>query len=217
MLRWRELAKKKAENDAEPPAWSATDINRLEQAYIAPVKTAGDPYRLVLSVFSDIEFDLNDSDASSRAVLQRAENEEEVQQWLAEQLRLRARNRYHVHREAEVAQRNEPDIIVSSTEGQWQVAIEVKHANMGWSYRDLENALQSQLVVDYLRPGSRRHGILFISYHQSKMWQDTITKKKNMAFEEVINRLNVLAKGTIKNQGGAVEVRCIGLNTLSLQ
>ena len=213
-LRWRELAKKKAENDAEPPAWSANDINRLEQAYTAPVKTGDDLFRLVLSVLADIEFDLIHSDASSRAVLQRAENEEEVQQWLAEQLRLRARNRYHVHREAEVAQRNEPDIIVSSTEGKLEIAIEIKHANMKWTYSDLKNTLRVQLVEKYLKPISRRHGILVISCHKLRRWKNPETKKINVQFDELISRLDAIAKGLVRNENGTVKARCIGLSVV---
>ena len=41
------------------------------------------------------------------------DDEESVKNWLAEQLLLRARYRYHVHLEAEVANKDKPDIILS--------------------------------------------------------------------------------------------------------
>src|ERR1700716_167791 len=45
-------------------------------------------------------------DASSRAVLETAKDEDAVQNYLAEQLRLRSKGRYHTARENEVAEGN---------------------------------------------------------------------------------------------------------------
>src|SRR5712675_1999373 len=105
---------------------------------------------------------------SSRALMERAKDEDEVQHWLAEQMNARAKGRFHVVREAEVAIGDKPDLIVASTSAPCQVAIEVKHGGMGWSARDLEKALRTQLAEDYLKPENRRHGVLVITHHRDR-------------------------------------------------
>jgi len=47
----------------------------------------------------------------------------------------------HAFREAEVAIRDKPDVIIASTSAPCEVAIEVKHGGKGWTARDLESAL----------------------------------------------------------------------------
>jgi hypothetical protein len=61
---------------------------------------------------------------SLRPLLARASDEDEVQKWLAEQPVLRTRGRYHVHREAQIARNDRPDVIISSSAASVEVAIE---------------------------------------------------------------------------------------------
>ena len=164
--RFRELARGKAERDAEPPAWSAAEVVRYEQHHTAPVKTGYDLLRVVIAVLSDIQFKLDKGDVSSRPMLQRAKDEDEVQNWIVEQINFRSRDRFTAFREAQVAKGDKPDIIVSSTAAPCEVAIEVKHGGKGWTSRQLDSALRSQLAVDYLKPAIRRHGVL-TSKHQT--------------------------------------------------
>lgn len=122
-IRLRELARGKAERDAELPSWSVTEVLNLERRHIAAVKTGIDLLRVVMAILDDIIHGFFNEDASSRPVREKAEDEDAVQNWLAEQLRLRARGRFHVHREAKVAGSKEPDITVSSTAAPCEVAI----------------------------------------------------------------------------------------------
>src|SRR4029077_18860206 len=103
-IRFRESARGMAERDAELPAWTPKEVINFERESTAPVKTGGDLLRLVEAILKDIQFQFTKGDASSRRVLQRAEDEDEVQNWLVEQLNLRARDCFRAFREAEVAQ-----------------------------------------------------------------------------------------------------------------
>lgn len=132
-LRLREIAHARAEADGDLSAWLATEVAKFELTHSAPVKTGAQLLALMLGVLADIQASFTTADASSRQLLARAQNEEEVQGWLAERLNERARGRYGAARETEVADRNEPDIIVSSTSTDVQVAIEVKNSNKKWS------------------------------------------------------------------------------------
>ena len=175
-IRFRELSRGKAERDAEPPAWTPTEVLAFERERTAPAKTGADLLRIVLSVLKDIQFALHKEDASSRKLLQRAENEDEVQNWLAEQLMLRAKGRYRAFREAEVALRDKPDVIVASASAPCEVAIEVKHSK-NWTARQLDNALRTQLAEDYLKPEPRRHGVFVITHHAARQWRDIETNE----------------------------------------
>jgi hypothetical protein len=147
--RFRELTRAKAERDAELLPWTPKEVLTFERQRIAPVKTGADLLRVVEGVIRDIQFQLNNSDASSRHLLQHAQDEDEVQNWLTEQLNLRARERFPAFREAEVARGDKPDIIAASTSAPCEVAIEVKHSKR-WTLRQLDDALRNQLAEDYL-------------------------------------------------------------------
>ena len=127
-------------------------------------------------------------------------------------MHLRSRGRYQVYREVQVAKGDKPDLIVSSAEANCEVAIEIKNANMGWSFTELEKALRQQLAEDYLKPPTRRHGVLLVSYHQQRLWQDRETRKKDVTFARVIQHLEVIAAQIFRNTSGPIEVRCMGLD-----
>jgi hypothetical protein len=208
--RFNELARGKAERDCELPAWTTKEVLRFERERTAPVKTGAGLLHVVEGVLSDIRFQLAKEDASSRRLLQHANDEDEVQNWLAEQLALRARERYRVFRESEVAQGDKPDLIVASTSASCEVAIEVKHSK-NWSLRQLDQALRVQLADDYLKPEARRHGILVITHHLARQWRDTETNEM-MTFGALIERLSAVAKMLIRNSVGTIEVKCIGID-----
>jgi hypothetical protein len=209
--RFQELARGKAERDAEPPAWNAAETLRFERQFTAPAKTGIDLLRVVLGVLADIEQSLTKADFSSRALLERAKDEEEVQQWLAEQMNARAKDRFHVAREPEVALGDKPDLIVSSTAAPCQVAVEVKHGGKGWSAGDLEKALRVQLSEDYLKPENRRHGVLVITHHRERRWH-RVGDNKPIAFDDLIKWLSDIATTITENSTGQVVSACVGIS-----
>nr|VFK08245.1 MAG: hypothetical protein BECKLPF1236A_GA0070988_100156 [Candidatus Kentron sp. LPFa]VFK24064.1 MAG: hypothetical protein BECKLPF1236C_GA0070990_100108 [Candidatus Kentron sp. LPFa] len=206
-----EHAHARAEKDAEPLPWTPPQVLDFEREYILPVQSGDDLLKVVMNVLSDIQSGFARDDASSRVLLQRAENEGEVQEWLAEQMSLRVKGRYHAHRETEVSQRNRTDIIVSSTAAKVEVVIEIKHGGKDWSGADLKAALEKQLTGKYLNPRERRHGILLITHHGKKGWQHPDTRKR-LGFGGLIEYLQKIADSTEKNRYGPVQVRVFGLD-----
>ncbi|KAB0669030.1 hypothetical protein F6V30_14430 [Oryzomonas sagensis] len=211
-IRFKELARGKAEIDSEPSAWNPSEVITLESEHVEPAKTGDALLKIVMGILSDIKLSFSTSDATSRALLERAQDEDEVQKWLAEQMSLRSQGRFHAHREAHIALGDKPDIIISSTAAQFEVAVEIKNANMGWSVRYLEKALKKQLAEDYLKPSTRRHGVLVISYHRSRSWRDPDTNEK-LGFRDLIDRLQQLASSINMNKLGAIELRVFGVDT----
>jgi hypothetical protein len=209
--RFRELARGKAERDAEIPAWTAAEVLKFERESTAPAKTGTDLLRVVLGVLADIQHNLTRGDFSSRALLEKAKDEYEVQPWLAEQMLLRAKGRFHIIREGEIALRDRPDIFVASTTSTCQVAVEIKHGGKGWSGPDLEDALRVQLAEDYLKPEFRRHGVLVVTHHRNRRWQRTSGSKK-IEFVELIQWLSGIAATINHNASGHIAVKCVGLD-----
>lgn len=207
-----------AERDAEFPAWTESETLRFEKRYIAPINNGDALYQCVLNVLYDIRHGFEQNDASSKLLLPKLaeikkDDEKSVQNWLAEQLTLRANGRYHVHREAEVAGHNMPDIIISGTSGQFEIAIEVKRAD-SWSPNELKTALTQQLAEDYLKPLSRRHGILFLTDHGRRQWMQPVFKRTGLTFIELQAFLSDIATTIKSNATGNVKVSVFGIDAI---
>jgi hypothetical protein len=209
--RFHELARGKAERDAENPAWSPAELLTFQRQFTAPVKTGADLLRVVMGVLGDIAQNLTHGDVTSRPLLERAKDEEEVQHWLVEQMNARSRGRFHAFREAQVAGGDKPDVIAASTSAPCEVAIEVKHGGKGWTARDLERALRTQLAEDYLKPESRRHGVLVITHHRDRRWL-RISDNKPISFSDLIAWLSGIAATITENAVGPIVVKCVGIN-----
>jgi hypothetical protein len=165
-----------------------------------------------MSILADIQHSLREGDATSRPLIERAQNEDEVQNWIVEQINLRSRNRFHAHREAEVAHGNKPDVIVSSTSAPCEVAVEIKHGGKKWTARLLEHSLTSQLAKDYLKVANRRHGAFIVTNHKSRRWHHPETGAA-MTFEDLMQWLAAIAKTQVANESGHIEIQTQGLDT----
>ncbi|MGF6350963.1 hypothetical protein [Variovorax sp. W2I14] len=208
-LRLREIAHARAEADGDLPAWLATEVTKFEHTHSTPIKTGAQLLMLTQGILADIQASFTTADASSRQLLARAEHEEEVQEWLAERLNERARSRYSAARESEVAERNEPDIVISSTSADVQIAVEVKNANKKWTVTQLESAIRGQLARDYLRPANRRYGILVVSLHRNRTWR---VAEETWDFARLIAHLQQIAQAIRANTSGPVQVLVFGLD-----
>lgn len=212
--RFQELAREKAERDAEPLAWTARELVTFERTWTTPVKTGADLLRVLMGVLDNIQHDLIHGDVTTRPLLQRAKDEDEVQNWIVEQINHRSRGRLHAHRETQVALGNKPDVIVASTAAPCEVAVEIKHGGMGWTARQFEGALRSQLAVDYLKSAHRRHGALVITHHGARTWRHPDTDE-SMTFDILMQWLSGIAETLIENPNGAIEIRCQGIDASS--
>ncbi|MDD1531001.1 hypothetical protein C7U92_28255 [Bradyrhizobium sp. WBOS7] len=212
-IRFRELARRMAERDADVVAWLPQDVVAFEREKILPIKTGRDLYRVVQAIIREIDWEFVNADASARAVLETAKDENAVQQWLAAEMKQRAKGRYHASRESEVAEGNMPDILVAAIGSLVETAVEAKHGGKGWSTKALEDALRAQLAEDYLRPAVRRHGVLVVTNHKQRGWQHPKSRKA-MTFPEMIAYLNGVAATLRKNKTGEITVSVIGIDAV---
>ena len=215
-IRFRELARRMADRDADLFAWTPQEVVQFARHHTAAIKTGGQLYRVAQAVIHEVAWGFENADASSRAVLETAADENAVQHWLADQMKQRANGRYHATREPEVAEGNMPDVLVSAVGAPVEVAVEAKHGDKGWSTNTLENSLRGQLAEDYLRPGKRRHGIFVVTNHSKRRWTDPNTGKR-LNFTDMIAYLNRIAGGLTRNGLGEIEVVVIGLDATRKQ
>lgn len=208
-MRFSELAHRKAHADSDIDPWTVAEVNDFGSLHVAPAKNGGQLLRLVMAVLSNITDSFYSADSSSRSLLALADDEEKVQQWLAERLNDLSKARYHAHREPMVAESKEPDIIVSSTSCSAQIAIEIKNANKKWTVKQYETAVRKQLANFYLLPKNRRHGLLVISLHTPRKWR---IDGKNINFDQLILHLTHYAVQVTSNKVGAIEIKVIGIN-----
>ena len=206
-------SKRMVENAAQLAPWKPSDFKYFEKHNQLPIKNSIDLRDVVSGVFASIRDDFESEDASSKQLLMQATEESYVQEWLYEQLRLRAKRQYHVIREPEVADKNKPDIVIASTLIDAQLAIEVKHSGKGWTIRDLENAIDKQLITKYLRSENRRHGFLVITNHnKNKYWISPKTRKR-IDFASMIKHLQAYSDGMIDQHPNDISVEIVGIDT----
>lgn len=138
---------------------------------LLPRLSAGDLHRIVLRRLRDLAHDLQHGDVTDRYLFRPETDEEAVQNWLAGRLRDRARGRYTVHREEQVADRKRPDLRLYAPGVAAPACIEIKIAGR-WSGNELLTILDDQVVGQYLRDRHSRHVILLlVDTGGQKHWQ----------------------------------------------
>ncbi len=212
-IRFRELARRMAERDADVAAWHPAEVLAFEREKLLPVKSAPQLYKLVQAVINEIGWEFDNADASARAVLETARDENAVQEWLAAEIKHRAKGRYHASRESQVAEGNMPDILVSAVGALVEVAVEAKHGGKEWSTKALEDSLRNQLAEDYLRPATRRHGVLIVTNHRTRGWTHPTTRRR-LTFTEMIAYLNGVAATLKRNSVGNIAVTALGIDAV---
>ena len=206
--RFKQLARSVVEKNSELPKWSEAQFVQFEKEHVAPIAGATDLHKVVCATLDEVAYDLRNGDATSLALLKKLNtkkaDEIPLRDWLMEQLKLPSKNRYHAFKESQVADVNRTDITVAATSGPFELVIEVKQAN-SWSPNQLVHALEIQLGEDYLKIGSRRHGILFMSNHGRKGWNEPDTAA-NLSFANLVDFLSQKAKLKISNASGPIQL-----------
>jgi hypothetical protein len=119
----------------------------------------------------DLQDDLENGDDSVARVLQRVEEETEMRNYLAHELREMARGRYTITQEEELADAKRPDLRFHGAGFDAPVPSELKLAER-WSGPQLFERLEVQLSGDYLRDNRSARGIfVLVSRTKGRRWQ----------------------------------------------
>jgi hypothetical protein len=201
------LCRERAAADSEATAWPPGAAYMLEHAAETPPRTAEELRTLGVSRLMDLAHDLHHGDFTLGTFFKRLENENEVQRWVASELRNRQGQVYSLEREPHVADEKEPDIRLRSRATDVSVPIEIKDTGSDWSLKDLEKGLTEQLCGQYLRARGGQYGIYLIVHRNPRPvgWIDTAGNP--MQFGALIVHLQSLADSMAIQSADAPQVR----------
>ena len=207
-----QMAEERTAADAEfETVFSCGDVRMLYSGLEAPAGNRDDLFAVMNDRLEDIGHELAHHDFTDRATLCRIELEPEMQRTLALRLDGRKRGAYAVSREDEVADRKRTDIRLSGAGGRYKAVIEVKIADK-WTLRELEVALEEQLVGRYLRHEDCRVGCLLLTYGGKKNYWVDRTRRRRMNFRELVELLKVRARDAEAARSYGVRLSVFGLD-----
>ena len=191
--RLQAIAEDRAIQDSESAPWMPADVSAFEQRHEAPPRTAKDLQSVLLRRLEDMQHDLQHGDFSQGLTLKALPQEVDVQNWVADRLRLKQGTSFSVEREMHVAGEKEPDVRVRAKATDTAVAMEIKVVD-SWTLKKLDDALEVQLCGQYLRSKDGRHGVLLLVHQEAraKGWEDTATGVF-LSLPEVVARLSARA------------------------
>ncbi|NTB05771.1 hypothetical protein [Agrobacterium tumefaciens] len=208
-------AKAMLERDSEPQAWDVSEVLAFETGFLAPIKNGKQLHAAVTNALERVRDDLTYADASIAEILKIvAEKEVRDENALRNAFMSKIIDSnptiFHTARENHVGQEKRPDIFIAGATCPFQVAVEVKQADY-WSGRELVQALETQLVGQYLYPQRRRNGILLlINTGAKKSWQIP-SNPKRLGFAELVQALQTIAT-SLSNVDGRENVSVFGLD-----
>ena len=170
--RMKELAYKRAEEDGDLEPWTTAQVAEFDSRLTRTPTTQKQLFDLAVDRLTDMKNWLEHADTSPYATWQRVPTEPEMRILVAGQLVQDAKNRFTISQEDEVANRQRMDIRMNNQDSGHPIPIELKLLDKGWSGPKLQERLRNQLVGDYLRDGTERHGVMLL------IWQGKKTTKK---------------------------------------
>lgn len=185
------LMDKRAMHDADLAAWLPEQVYEFKKENEAHPRSNHDLFKLVVRRLQSIKDYVERDDYSPRNIFDITTHESELRKWLANQLRERANNKYSEVQEVEVDLKKEPDIRVLSP-GIHPVSIEIKWAD-NWTVEELEEALTTQLVGQYLRTPDSNYGVLILGYRGKKKTWEYKNGSVNINLTELVEHIRTLA------------------------
>ncbi|MEO5337228.1 MAG: hypothetical protein H7841_10085 [Magnetospirillum sp. WYHS-4] len=200
----------RAKKDAEPRAWKGRDIADYVDRFERLPQTPDELFAVVQGRLADIRENAEQGDFSLKGMFKEDTAEEVFQKLLAERLDGASRGVYQVAREVEVADHKLPDIRVLRA-GVGIVTIEVKIAGK-WSYNELrQDALETQLVGQYMRIRESRHGILLpVNLTAGRTWRPT--GEPAIDFRGLLQRLGDEASELARQRARDERIEVIGID-----
>lgn len=211
---WRDqfkgMAETHAANATEYQPWPEAEVVQFAALHERDPATADGLFRIALDRLDDIKVDIERGDFSDHALFKPGMAEEALQKWLAGRLQRESRRRYSVVREEEVDQRKKPDIRLHNPRAGY-VSVEIKPVDDSrYTYNELVDALENQLVGQYMRAAGSRHGVLVIGMLEVRRW-DPGDGSGRIGFADLITRLNDTAARLVRERSDIDGLKVIGI------
>jgi len=157
----RELAYKRAEEDANLEAWSAQQMRDYAKDQMSTPATHRQLYDLTVNRLIDLKSWIEGGNDSPYRTWQRVEGETEMRNLVTGWLNQNASGRYSCAQENELSNRQRPDIWTLHPLIPSPVPVELKLLD-NWSGPELCERLRNQLAGDYLREEAAGCGIMLL-------------------------------------------------------
>lgn len=138
--------------------------------------------------------------------------ESDFQQLLASELKHHARGAFVVQREPETAEHNRRDVHCSKESLDLTASIELKMSER-WTLPDYLEALEHQLVGQYMRQRNANTGFLVIVLQRERTWSCPATGRA-LSFDEIVTMLQARADVLVREDSSKF-LRVIGINAVS--
>ena len=168
----KQLAYKRAVEDADLEPWSAQQVREYDQYQVRTPTTHQQLFDLTVDRLVDLKVWLERGNDSPYKTWQRAEDEAEIRNLVAGWLNGQSSGRYTCAQENEFSNRQRPDIWTQNPAVPSSVPIELKLLDKGWSGPDLCERLRNQLAGDYLREETAGCGVMLL------IWQGHSTQSR---------------------------------------
>ncbi|MFS8065959.1 MAG: hypothetical protein ACMG6S_06270, partial [Byssovorax sp.] len=212
---WTDLFKHAADECATNSGarrWSLDDaLCFLDQGSLVP-QTSGELFDVVVGVFDDVRQYIACGDDSPRAAYDRDDQDEvQFQILMLGCLAQRANGRYSVARESELADAKRPDLRIWAKE-LGPVSVEIKVVEKGWSLQDLEDAIEKQLVGQYMKDAAARYGVLVLisAGKPRERWEKAGTSITS--FSSLVKHLTMLAADVRRRQPQIEGLAVVGID-----
>lgn len=182
----RHHAKTKAELDADLTPWTVSQTLEFQTAIERTPANHRELFELAEMRFLDLKEDLEHGDSSVADILIRGVTKEtDMRKYIGGWLRERARGRYAVPQEEELADDKRIDLRVHGMGFDAPVPIELKLAE-NWTGPKLFERLENQLCGDYLRDSRSNRGLFVLVCRDDKSsWKPPETNKRVEAIDFV--------------------------------
>jgi hypothetical protein len=137
--------------------------------------------------------------------------ESDFQQLLASELKHHARGEFVVLREPETAEHNRRDVHCSKESLDLTASIELKMSER-WTLADYFEALEQQLVGQYMRQRNANTGFLVIVLQRQRTWKCLATGR-TLSFDELLAMLQSRAD-TLMREDSSKFLRVVGINAI---
>ncbi|QOZ22621.1 hypothetical protein [Bradyrhizobium sp. CCBAU 51753] len=199
----------KAVQDADLAPWSPAQVRDFHQHLDRTPTNHRELADLAIMRLIDLQDDLENGDESVARVLRRVE-ETEMRNFLAHELRGKARGRYTITQEEELADAKRPDLRFHGAGFDAPVPAELKLAER-WTGPRLFERLEVQLSGDYLRDNRSMRGI-FVLVNGSNGRQWRLPSGDRVDFNQLLGALREHWSSIAGNHPNVEDITVIGID-----
>ncbi len=204
-------ARAKAESDADNPPWPPAQVREFYDEQERTPAFHRDLFDLAAMRMRDLKNDLENGDSSIASILKGIDDEIEIRKYIGGWCRDCAKGRYSIPQEEELADAKRPDFRWHGVGFDAPVPMELKLAD-NWTGPALFERLRVQLCGDYLRDIRSGRGLFVLVYRGEKKAWELPGNRSQVAFDGLVEALQIHWEEISCYHPGVDEVRVIGID-----